>query len=150
MTSVHGGENVNSVPDACMLTVDIRTVPGMDHAQVLEALRARLGPKVTLDPPLADLPPVGTDPAHPFVRCIAAQVAELGEVDAAVPAGLPYFTDGSVLQGAFGQCPTVILGPGEPGQAHQTDEQCRTDRIERCAVLYRAIIQDWCALGRGR
>jgi len=33
-----GGNTVNSVPDAASFGVDIRTVPGMDHA----ALRAKL------------------------------------------------------------------------------------------------------------
>jgi succinyl-diaminopimelate desuccinylase len=40
--------------------------------------------------------------------------------------------------------PVVILGPGEPGMAHQTDEYCRVDRIREAALLFTDLIDDWC------
>jgi succinyl-diaminopimelate desuccinylase len=144
VTSVHGGENVNSVPDACAFTLDIRTIPGMDHAGVLTRLRACLEPDATLDPPLADLGAVGTDPDHPFVRCVQEIVARHAGKRAATPAGMPYFTDGSILQPAYQQCPTVVIGPGEPGQAHQMDEFCAVGSIVRAAAIYRDVIEAWC------
>ncbi len=58
-----------------------------------------------------------------------------GEFPASVwipkPKTAPYFTDASVLTPAFGNPPTIILGPGEAGKAHQTDEYCSVERIHR-------------------
>jgi succinyl-diaminopimelate desuccinylase len=144
VTSISGGENVNSVPDACSFTIDIRTLPGMRHADLLDDLRDQLGPDVAFDAPLADLPAVGTDPADPFVRSVAQIVARHMGSEAAAPRGMPYFTDGSALQPAYGSCPTVILGPGEPGQAHQTDEWCEANRITQAAAMYVDIIRASC------
>jgi succinyl-diaminopimelate desuccinylase len=43
--------------------------------------------------------------------------------------------------------PVVILGPGEPEMAHQTDEYCRVDRIHDAAHLFTDLIDDWCGAG---
>ena len=142
ITSIRAGENVNSIPDTCTFTLDLRTIPGMDPAEVLTELRSELGSSVHLDVPLANMPPVGTDPDNPFVRC---GLACLGEGMAA-PIGLPYFTDASVLQPAYGGCPTVILGPGDPGQAHQTDEFCPLEKITEAVLIYQRFIERWCRM----
>jgi succinyl-diaminopimelate desuccinylase len=142
VTSIRAGENVNSIPDTCTFTLDVRTIPGMDHAKVLAELRSVLGPSVQLDVPLADMPPVGTDPEDPFVRCVCSCIGK-GET---VAIGLPYFTDASVLQAAYIGCPTVVLGPGEPGQAHQTDEFCPVERITEATSIYQHIVERWCRL----
>lgn len=143
VTSVNGGAAVNVIPDGCTLTLDLRTLPGQSHPETLARLRETLGPDVVLDPPLADMPAVGTDPAEPFAAMAARLAAAITGREEA-PIGMPYFTDGSVLQGAYGSCPTLILGPGEAGQAHQTDEWCATDAITEASRIYAAIIREWC------
>jgi succinyl-diaminopimelate desuccinylase len=112
----------------------------MDHAEVLTELKAVLGPAVHLDVPLADMAPVGTDPEDPFVQCVLACLGE----GMSAPIGLPYFTDASVLQTAYGGCPTVILGPGGASQAHQTDEFCPVEKIAEAALIYQRLIERWC------
>jgi succinyl-diaminopimelate desuccinylase len=146
VTSLHGGGPVNVVPDACSITIDVRTLPGMRHPEVLERITQALGAEVTLEAPLVDLPAVATQPADPFVRCVQEVMRAAGAESGPEPVGLPYFTDGSVLQPAYGNCPTVILGPGEAGQAHQTDEFCLTTKIEEAAALYTGIMRAWCAV----
>jgi succinyl-diaminopimelate desuccinylase len=54
-----------------------------------------------------------------------------------------YFSDASVFVPAMGGCPTLILGPGEPAQAHQTDEWCSVERIVQAARIYEAMIDHW-------
>ena len=44
--SFAGGINVNSVPDRAEIGIDIRTLPGMDHARLREQLASLLGPEV--------------------------------------------------------------------------------------------------------
>lgn len=145
VTSLHGGEAVNVIPDRCSLTFDLRTLPGQDHAEVLAALSDCLGSDVRFDPPLADMPAVGTEPSDAFAVMAAEVLDEAEAGQSEPPIGMPYFTDGSVLQGAFGNCPTIILGPGEPGQAHQTDEWCEAQAINDAKRIYQSIITRWCA-----
>jgi len=48
-----------------------------------------------------------------------------------------YFTDASALKPAYDDVPTVILGPGEPQMACQTNEFCRVDRLLQAVDIYR-------------
>ena len=56
----------------------------------------------------------------------------------------PQFTDAAALSQAYRAPPTVILGPGEPQMAHQTDEYCTVDRIHQAVGAYQEIIRRWC------
>ena len=58
-------------------------------------------------------------------------------------AALPFFTDAAVLQPAFNNVPTVILGPGDTHMAHQTDEYCTVARIPVAVQMYQDIANDW-------
>ena len=62
------------------------------------------------------------------------------------PRSASYFTDGAVLVPAYGDPPTVILGPGEPALAHQTDEYCMIDRIEQAVEANLMITRQWCGV----
>jgi succinyl-diaminopimelate desuccinylase len=66
----------------------------------------------------------------------------LGETP--VPRVATYFTDAAALNRACGDPPTVILGPGEPHMAHQTDEYCLLERVEIAVAGYEEIIRSWC------
>jgi succinyl-diaminopimelate desuccinylase len=113
--TLHGGLNVNSVPDRAEIGIDIRTIPGMGHDQLRDQLASYLGPGVAVAP-IIDVESVWTDPAQPWmcemfdicadVRCTVA------DVEAA-----PFFTDASILTSALGDVPTVILGPGSAHMA---------------------------------
>jgi len=139
--TIRGGLNVNSVPDAAEIGIDIRTVPGINHQALLTCLRNHLGDDVTLSTVL-DVGSVYTDPADPWIQSVFAIMAPI--LDAApVPRSVAYFTDAAALTTAFANPPTVILGPGEPQLAHQTDEYCHVYRIEQAVNAYRQIIGDW-------
>jgi succinyl-diaminopimelate desuccinylase len=60
-----------------------------------------------------------------------------------------FFTDASVLAGVLGTAdapaPTVVLGPGEPAQCHVVDEYCLAGRVEEAVVIYRELLDRWCA-----
>lgn len=142
--TIAGGLNINSVPDHCAIGVDIRTIPGQDNERIRATIASLLGDDVTLQAVL-DVASVWTDPAEPWMAAVASTVTEItGE--AAPVAAAPFFTDASALKPALGDPPTVILGPGELALAHQTDEYCRTDRIEEAAVIYAALIRAWCGV----
>ncbi|WP_431919916.1 M20 family metallopeptidase [Amycolatopsis tucumanensis] len=137
-----GGLNTNSVPDRAVATVDVRTVAGQDHAALLETLAAVAGVEVR---PLIDLPPVWTDPGDEWAASAAAIVREVtgagGEVATAT-----YFTDASVLTPALGGVPTLICGPGEPEQAHVTDEWCSITRLAESVEILTRVCAGWCGI----
>jgi succinyl-diaminopimelate desuccinylase len=142
--TIHGGLNVNSVPDEVVIGIDIRTIPGQRHEQVRSDLARTLGPEVEL---LArvDVPGLRTEVSEPFVR----QVFDLVEPRLGrrpEPASAPYFTDASILTPAFGGIPTVVLGPGALVQAHQTDEYANVRTIEETTEVYFELGRRWCGV----
>lgn len=142
--SIRGGLNINSVPDAAEIGIDIRTIPGQRHPELFGCLGRHLGPDVELETVL-DVESVYTDPAHAWVQRVFAVMAPLLGVPI-VPRSITYFTDAAALTQVYAAPPTVILGPGEPQLAHQTDEYCFVHRIEQAVAANRALIRDWCGL----
>ena len=138
----HGGLNINSVPDQAEIGIDIRTVPTVDHKELIRILARQLGPDVELEA-MMDLEAVYTEPQDPWMQSVFEVMAPiLGERPA--PKVATYFTDAAALNLAYKNPPTVILGPGEPQMAHQTDEYCVVERLERSVAAYEEIIRRWC------
>ena len=142
--TVTGGINVNSVPDRAEIGIDMRTLPGMDHARLREQLQSYLGPEVEIAT-LVDVGGVWTDPNDPWMRDVFAVSETVRKVASKVEAA-PYFTDASALTPALGGVPTTILGPGPAHLAHQTDEWCEVERIVEAQQIYERLIASWCEL----
>jgi succinyl-diaminopimelate desuccinylase len=140
----HGGLNVNSVPDRAEVGIDIRTLPGMQHARLFDQLGSYLGPEVVLKTQV-DVESVWTAPDHPWMRDVFGVCAAVSGTAPVVEAA-PYFTDASALTPALGGVPTVILGPGPAHMAHQTDEWCDCARIDEATTIYERLILAWCGL----
>lgn len=139
--TVHGGLNVNSVPDRTEIGIDIRTIPGINHDQLRSGLEGYIGEGAELSV-MVDLNGVWTDPKAPWLaRATALADAITGSTTE--PSTASYFTDASVLTPAYGGIPTIILGPGEPKMAHQTNEYCVVERIPQAVAIYQALIADW-------
>lgn len=139
---LHGGININSVPDRAEIGLDIRTLPGQSHRDIEAGLAAFLGPEVEISR-LDENVSVWTEPTHPWIeRVVAISGDVLGR--GVTAAAAPYFTDASALTLAYGGLPTVILGPGPAALAHQTDEYCEIERIGEAVEIYRRLIDDWC------
>ncbi len=139
--TVSGGVNVNSVPDGAGAEIDVRTVPGLGAQAVLEAIAAAAGHDVSLATRIA-FDPVVSDSADPWVR----DVHDVLGASPAEPRGLAYFTDASALTPAYGGVPTVICGPGEAGQAHQTDEWAEVAKLEAALDAYVEIARRSCGV----
>ncbi|MGA8049430.1 MAG: M20 family metallopeptidase [Burkholderiales bacterium] len=138
--TIEGGAGVNLVPDSARIGVDIRTVPGMDHAALLARLKA-LMVEAELDV-FSDLPAVWTEPNDEWMqRVFEVCKPILGAAPAVQTA--TYMTDAANLLKVYAGAPTVVLGPGEPQQAHQTDEYCSMERIRQSVAIYEALIRDW-------
>lgn len=142
--TIAGGLNVNSVPDEALIGIDVRTIPAQRNEEVRADLGRLLGSEVELST-LVDVGSLRTDAGHPWVREVFDLAAvRLGQRPE--PGAAPYFTDASMLTPAYGNVPTVILGPGELPLAHQTDEYCLVRRIEEAAALYGDLARRWCGV----
>ncbi|MCU1437990.1 MAG: peptidase, partial [Naasia sp.] len=73
LNGIGGGTATNVVPDEAHAVLDIRTVPGHDHAAILQLLEAR-DARATLTV-LRDNPPVSIAPDAPLAVAVAAGVA---------------------------------------------------------------------------
>jgi succinyl-diaminopimelate desuccinylase len=140
--TVAGGSGVNVVPDAATVGVDIRTVPGTDHAVLLSRLKRTMGDEVVLEV-FSDLPAVWTRPDEEWVQRVFAICKPILK-EAPAPRAAPYMTDAANLLKVYPGAPTLVLGPGEAAMAHQTDEYCSLERIGQSVAIYEAIIRDWC------
>jgi succinyl-diaminopimelate desuccinylase len=140
--TLHGGVNLNSVPDRAEIGIDIRTIPVMRHGLLRDQIASYLGPEVELAP-VIDVEGVWTDPGQPWMREVFAICTDVQGTPAVVETA-PYFTDASALTSALGGVPTVILGPGHAPMAHQTDEWCECARIEEAVAIYARLIGAWC------
>lgn len=139
--TLHGGLNINSVPDRAAIGIDIRTIPGQQH----DALRARLAQALGDDveiAPLIDVQAIYTDPHDPWIQQVFG-VAGRHLREAPTPRSATYFTDAAVLNAAYRDIPICVLGPGEPQLAHQTDEYCLVDRVEQSVAIFSDLIREW-------
>jgi succinyl-diaminopimelate desuccinylase len=139
--TVAGGSSVNAVADAADIGVDIRTVPGMDHAQLLHRLKEESLQEAELDV-FSNLGPVWTEPEQDWVQRVF-EICRPYVDDRLEPRTAPYMTDAANLLKAYSGAPTVVLGPGEAAMAHQTDEYCSMERIRQSVLIYEALIRDW-------
>jgi succinyl-diaminopimelate desuccinylase len=138
----HGGMNINSIPDEAKMGIDIRMVPGLTDTEVMTQLAEIGGSDVTFEK-MGYSPPVYTEPDDPWYGEVCEVMAEItGERHA--PDIATYFTDAEALSRGYGHPPTVILGPGEPDLAHQTDEYCHIYRIEQARAAFVEIARRWC------
>ncbi|GGV37886.1 peptidase M20 [Actinomadura cremea] len=133
------GVQPNLVPDHAEMRLDVRTVPGFGSDEAVAAITELCGPDVEIER-LVDLPGVATDPASPGV----GRVLELLAPGASErePEYATYFTDASVLTAMLGDPAVVIYGPGDPEQAHVTDESCSVRRIDEAATAFRRLLAD--------
>lgn len=139
--TVVGGAKTNIVPDRCTASIDLRTLPGMRHEDVLQAIRQTLDGLREAIPDfrydlrvLAERAPVASDPRSPIVEIALSLLAARGRRES--PKATPgYATDASVFQPASG-APFLIFGPGIPQLAHQPNEYIDIDTYLQAIELY--------------
>src|SRR6185503_15841636 len=66
--TIRGGLNTNSVPDEARITVDTRTVPGIDHVHLCGSLQALVAARGATVRKIVDTPALYTEPANEWVQ----------------------------------------------------------------------------------
>ena len=125
--TISGGTAINLVPDEATIGVDIRILPSQNEESILLQLWSLLGPDVEIRR-LNGARSVETNAENEWVQSVFNIIERL-HGKRPVPGGASYFTDCSVLTPAYGNPPTIILGPGESEMAHKTDEFCYLSKI---------------------
>jgi len=143
--TIRGGLNTNSVPDEARITVDTRTVPGVDHVHLCGSLEALVAARGATVRKIVDTPSLYTEPANAWVQEVFEACTPFLD-GRPTPRTITFSTDGADLKRAFGGPPAVILGPGEPTLAHQTDEWCSLTRLEQSTDLFRTLMKNWCGV----
>lgn len=138
---ISGGMNINSVPDVAEFTIDVRSTTKVDHKSILERLKKDMEGEAVFEV-LTDLAPVYTPEEEPFIQLVY-NICGVGQSAEEYPKALPYLTDGAVLQRHYQNAPTVILGPGQPEMAHQTDEFCYLNNLKKAVRIYKEIMIKW-------
>ena len=143
--TIAGGVKTNVVPDSCVATVDLRTLPGQDHDVIVQEVRDMAAELASTVPDLAfevnvgnDMPPVETPVGHPLVQEMAAAVADVTGSKPTIR-GATYYTDGGmwVERGV----PMVIFGPGDDKLAHQPNERVPTSQVVQATRGYIAVLE---------
>ena len=141
---IHGGSQVNIVPESCVIEIDRRLVPGEELEEVWRSygrLVAKLQDSipgfiaVVEEPMLQDMP-LETATQQP-VAAVATQVlAGLGLNSEAI--GVPYGSDASKL--ARAGVPSIVFGPGTIDQAHAASEFVDCDEVHKACAFYRQFL----------
>ena len=139
--TIHGGEQINFVPDRCEIAIDRRLIPGEDPFAVWQAYRDALisipGIAAQMDEPMIADPAMETAIGDPVVR-IAQQVLEEQGYDP-TPCGVPFGSDASkfVRQGI----PAIIFGPGSIDRAHAAIEYVECEQVTAALNFYITFLQ---------
>lgn len=133
-------DQLNVIPAHCLVGVDVRTVPGVDHAELTarvaglaERAGAEFGVRTSVSV-IDDRPAVDTPVDHPVVAALAEAHTRVTAAPA-VYGGVPGATDGTILTRDAG-IPTVVYGPGGKWIAHQADEYVEVDEIVVCTRVF--------------
>jgi succinyl-diaminopimelate desuccinylase len=137
---VYGEAQINVVPDQCLATLDIRTVPGQDHAVLrrqMEDILARLGRS---DPDfraelevIEERPWTETDRHHPVVQAVAESYRAVTGREP-VYNGVPGATDGTFLH--LAGVPIVTTGAGNRHIPHHVDEYVDVGELVETTRIY--------------
>ncbi len=145
LTGISGGIKTNMVPDKCSATLDIRTIPCIDHGQLLDGIKAEAD-KLCAKYPGASVefradnnrPAIGTDKDEEIVRKLfTIRDSVCGGKTEYIGTG--FFSDASVFVKAW-QVPYVLFGPGLPELAHTPNEYVGTDAYLNSVQCYRQLI----------
>lgn len=141
---IHGGVQVNFVPDSCVIEIDRRLLPGekvdavlAQYQRLLDELSHRHpGFVATMEAPLLTDEALDTPPASPVVQLAGELLRQQGLNGE--PCGVPFGSDASKLsrQGL----PSMVFGPGSIDRAHAAVEYVEIDQVVQAYEFYRAFL----------
>lgn len=137
---IEGGSAVNLTPDRCIVDLDIRLPPGIDHHQIVRLIEG-IAPEHVAISILDFKPAVESLPDDDFVTlCSKICSRHRGEFPAIK--GVSYYSDGTVLLEGL-SVPFAIIGPGDLGLSGQPDESVSIDNVLKAINIYEDVALAW-------
>ncbi len=138
VTTIQGGESVNTIPDACTIEIERRLLPREDpqqaYQEVLQAIDERLGPDplIVHRRPYCQGPGLDDEANRTLAEALASEASRTGQASQLI--GATYGTDAAWF--AKAGVPTVVFGPGSIDQAHTVDEWVSLAEVEQASDIY--------------
>ena len=154
---IHGGTQLSTVAGECDLYVDRRYLPEETYEEMVAEFQDLLDELAAKDPKFqCEMrvmeesvmktgyvhEPMETDLEHPLVRTIKKSV-EIATGEGPVMSFFPAWTDGGLLK-AYGNIPTVVLGPGLIECCHALHEYIPVSHLPKAALIYALTAIDFC------
>jgi len=144
---IHGGQELSSYPERCLLSVERRTLPG-ETPKAVEAELVGIAQKVQRSDPSfqtvvrrgIDRSPLETSEEAEIVKAIQAASVKVLDHPSQI-AGVQFWTDAAVLSAAG--IPSVLFGPAGSG-AHAVEEWVDLASVKACAEIYLATAIKFC------
>jgi succinyl-diaminopimelate desuccinylase len=136
--TVHGGVQVNVVPDQCVACFDMRFGPHLTTQEVEESVHQILE-AVSTDASLTynifeRREPLIVDPEIPAITllcdCVAAETGRHPEIQGTLSAGDLIYSANHGIPGAW-------VGPGDPAFFHVINERISTEELVQAARIYK-------------
>jgi succinyl-diaminopimelate desuccinylase len=148
ISTIHGGVKTNVVPDKCTITIDMRTVPSINHEDILKDIQEIIDNLKKQNTSfhatirvLNNRPSVETSKDHPFVKMAQDVIREeFNRIEE--PKGVNFYTDAAVFLPAT-NLPAIFYGPGDADMAHQPDEHVRVDSLLEATQFYAAMVEKY-------
>lgn len=142
--TIHGGLGVNLVPDAVVMEIDRRLLPGESaeaaRAEVIDRVAAAVGPAadeiITHEPPFLSSDGLPEEPGGRTAEMLRQAAAHCNHETRTLAAR--YGTNASIYAAAG--VPSVVFGPGSIAQAHTVDEWIALDQVATAASILTATV----------
>lgn len=151
---LRGGDDPNIVPDRAILQIDRRWLPTQTLEEIYEELEI-IAQKVAvsyggsvevrgLDELTCEMKnlPYSLDTKDPFVDRVIKVVEQVTKQTKAATA-FPAWSDAGLLAN-FSGSKCIVLGPGDIGKAHSSDEYCPIDEFYQVCEIYYQLILEYC------
>lgn len=143
--TIEGGTALNIVPKTCRFLWEVRPLPGLEAAEVLERLRrfaeGECLPQMRAVSPDCDIRIVeqNTIPSFQANQRDAVSLA-LKLAGQNATSAVSYGTEAGLFERSG--APTVICGPGDIAQAHKPNEFLELSQLESC-MKFMSRLADW-------
>lgn len=143
---IHGGTNLNIVPNECWFDFEIREIPTVDAFAIYDRIKAYaaeiLEPKMKAADPSTGIafeevslrPSLDTQPNEDVVTMVKKLAGKNSHTKVA------FGTEAALFQKMAG-IPTVVCGPGNIEQAHKPQEFIEIDQIAQCVTVLGRLLE---------
>jgi acetylornithine deacetylase len=145
---IHGGQELSTYPDQCVLSVERRTLPretpGKVEAEIWGIVQEIRNSDSSFQAVVRrgiDRSPLETSEGAGIVKALQAAAGKVLQRPLPI-AGVPFWTDAALLSAAG--IPSVLFGPSGSG-AHADEEWVDLASVRTCAEIYLATAREFCS-----